>query len=1172
MIFLLRKLPLCRGMLSTKTARIMRISSFLLLALALHVSARSLSQKVTISVKQVPISRVFEEISKQTGMSVVYKEDLIKEIPPVTVNLKDVTVSEVLDNCLRGLPLTYEIAGMIVKVKSRKPKEIVEIADTAKGPGQPVDISGLVSTGGKPVARVSVLLVPGNRGTVSDENGAFVIKGVPSGSYTLKITSIGYKPVNKRISTGQGAVAVNINLEAMVEQVEEVVVTNGYSQKKPGEITGSVQTISGDEIRKGIMTQDPVSLLKGLTTGLYISEQNAADPTNSGGQIFVRGQSSIAGVGVDQVNEYVMPSLNYGPLLVVDGVIMPNQNLKDVVTPQEIESITVLKDASATAIYGSRAAAGVLVVTTKRGRENRPRLTGEFKYGVNRPNLGHVHYLSGQGLYDLQKEYFTQDYQVNGPAYAGMWPTQQDYLNYMLPADSDLARTYDWTKYAYRSSASQEVDIAASGGNDRTRYYMGGVYYNEQATGVQNSLKRGSFRVNLESKLTSRLTANLSINGIFNSGKRDFNSTTSSLQSLFPWATPYTSAGTLKPYLLYKVNGATTQTVNPLFDNQYNFNHLRSQLLFGSLGLEYKITDWLTFSTTNTVNLNYGQNEQYADVRSYYGSGLFYSPQGWLGTNTSYLHSYLTSNKLNFRKNFGDHLITALAAMEFGETTSETMMVNVNHIPAGYPVITLAGQVGGSADLTAFGIPQTKQDNIQGGKTVQGVYSVFGEAGYTYKNRYTVSGSIRTDASSSFGSNNRYGTFYSGGAAWIISKEDFLRGSHTISNLKLRADYGTSGSQLGDNFLTRTLYQTGNPYSGQQASTIAILGNPNLQWEITRTTNVGVDIGLFKRVTANIDVYNRVSQNLLQKVTLPSLAGFATQWQNVGKVGNKGVEILITSRNIEGKNFQWTTSFNMSFNRNRILQVANDSLQQGYSSYNTYFLHKGDDINTLKAIKYAGVDPQTGKPQFEKLDFDGSGKVTGKEIVNDPTQAYSDYRNFQPIGSFQPRFNGGLTNTFSYKQFTLNILITYAIKYTILDNFAQFGQNFRVGSRQQIALGKGQVMWTHPGQTNATEPWLYYQSNMIYYGTSKYMHDASNARLRTVRLSYDLPEGAAKRTRLAGCTFYVSADNLYTLYSNNVISSDPEGPSVGEAQSFGNSMGAQPGAPRRYVLGLQLSF
>jgi TonB-dependent SusC/RagA subfamily outer membrane receptor len=629
---------------------------------------------VTVSLKKAPLSVVFDEISKQTGMSVLYNEELIKSAPPVTVDLKDATVPEVLDNCLRNSALSYEIVGTIVKLRARSVTSS-RVANDSTRDGEPVDISGSVSAEGKPLARVSVVLEPGNRGTVTDEKGSFVIKGVPSGNYTLKATYIGYQPVTKRVSTHNGPVNVTIILQAMIVESQEVVVTNGYSQKKPGEITGSVQVVSGDDLRKGIMTSDPVSLLKGLTTGLYISEQGAGDPTSSGGQIFVRGQSSIAGVGVDQTNEFIMPGLNYGPLLVVDGVIMPNQNLKDLVSPQEIENITVLKDAAATAIYGSRAAAGVLVVTTLRGKDNKPRITAELKYGFNHPNMGHVRYLSGQELYDLQKDYFTQDYQINGAAYAGMFPTLQDYLTYRLPAQSDVDNSYDWTKYAFRDSHTQEVDLSASGGNDKTRYYIGGVYYNEQATGVQNALKRGTFHLNLDSKLSGKLTANLSINGIFNGGKQDMSGTTGSFQSLIPWANPYNADGTPKPYLLYKVGGATRQSVNPIFDNQYNWIHQNSQLLFGTLGLEYKFTDWLSFSTTNTGNLNYGQNQQYIDVRSYQGSGLFYSSDGFLGTTTTFLHSYLTSNKLNFRKGFGDHLVTALAAMEFGETTSENMLV-----------------------------------------------------------------------------------------------------------------------------------------------------------------------------------------------------------------------------------------------------------------------------------------------------------------------------------------------------------------------------------------------------------------------------------------------------------------------------------------------------------------
>lgn len=1174
MNFLLRKLPLCRGVLSAKTARVMRISSFLLLALTVHVSARSFSQKVTLSARELPIAQVFDQISKQTGMSVVYREDMIKNIPPVTLDVKDATVAQVLDQCLGNSSYTYEITGTIVKVKPKAtPQQIAQTASTVDAEGEPVDISGIVSSGGKPVSRASILLTPGGRGGVSDENGAFVFKGLKPGVYTIRVTSVGYKPASKRVNAEKNSVAVNITMETMIVETQEVVVTNGYSQKKPGEITGAVQVISGDDIRKGIMTSDPASMLKGLATGLYISEQNAGDPTSSGGQIFVRGQSSIAGVGVDQYNEYVMPSLNYGPLLVVDGVIMPNQNLKEVVTPQEIESITVLKDASATAVYGSRAAAGVLVVTTKRGHDNRPRITAELKYGFNTPNFGHVRYLSGQGLYNLQQQYFTQDYQINNASYVGAYPTLQDYLAYKLPTQGAVDSSYDWQDYAYRKSGTQEVDLSASGGNERTRYYMSGTYYSEQATGVQNRAKRASFRLNLDSKLTTRLSANVSVGAIINAGKQDLSYTISSQQSLIPWATPYTATGAPKPYLNYYINGAQTQALNPIFDNQYNWYHLNSQLLSGSVSLEYKILNGLTFTTTNSGQLNYGQNQQYVDVRSYQGSGTFFAADGSLGTTTTYLHSYLTSNKFNFRKNFGDHVINALAAMEFGETTSENELVNVNHLPAGYPIISLAAAVGPSYDYSAFGIPTTKQGNIEGGKAVQGVYSMFGEVGYTYQNRFSVSGSLRTDASSSFGANHRYGTFYSGGAAWTVSQEKFLQGNKTISNLKLRADYGTTGSQLGNNFLAQTLYQPVpyGPYAGQQAYTIAILGNPNIKWEVSKTTDVGIDLGLFKRLTVSADVYDRVSENLLQKVTLPTLAGFAQQWQNVGKVDNKGIELLIESKNIQGRNFQWTTQFNISYNRNRIVSVYGDSLQQSYGQ-GIYYLHKGDDINEIKAIKYAGVDPQTGKPEFEKLQFDGSGKVSGKTLVNDPSQAFGDYRNFQKIGSFQPLYNGGMTNTFSYKHVTLYVMVTFALKYWIMDYYAQLDQNVSVNTQQQIALGKKQVMWTHPGQTNATDPMLYYQSNTSWFYTSKYVHEASNAKLRTVRLSYDLPEALAKKAKLAGCTFYVAGDNLYTLFSNKVISTDPEGPSVGGAQAFGQSLGAGVAAPKRYVLGLQLSF
>jgi len=489
-------------------------------------------------------------------------------------------------------------------------------------------------------------------------------------------------------------------------------------------------------------------------------------------------------------------------------------------------------------------------------------------------------------------------------------------------------------------------------------------------------------------------------------------------------------------------------------------------------------------------------------------------------------------------------------------------------------VISLGRQVGNRYDYSIYGIPTTKNGNIEGGKEDRASFSAFGETGYTYDNRYSVSASLRTDASSSFGQDKRYGTFYSVGGAWVISNEEFARHVSFLSNLKLRSNYGTSGSQLGDNFLTRTLYDPRYTYSGQAGATISVLANPELQWEITKTFSAGLDVGLFNKITASIDYYLRRSEDLLQKVTLDAISGFPTQWQNVATVQNKGWEVLINSDNITGKNFRWNTSFNISFNKNKIISVANDSLRQGFYNANSFYLFAGDDINSLKAVKYAGVDAQTGKPRFEKLIFNDKGQATGIEYVNtvDEVGAAADPRQFQYIGNFQPKFFGGLTNTFSYRNFSLDVLITFAYGYVITDDLAQQNQGTNITSFNQIAYRNHQKQWTTPGQTDATEPELYAHANADYFGSSKYMHDGSHARLRSVRLGYELPKSFLKKLNLSQANVYVSGDNLYTLYSRDIISSDPEGPSVGQAQDFGGSIGSGIGIPRRYVFGLQVGF
>lgn len=1160
-----------------QTLRVMRITFILMLIASLYVSANVAAQsKVSMSVKDEDLSKVLALVEKQTGYVFFFDEKLLSIAKPVTITAKDLPLLKFLDLLFKEQPLKYSLRNTSVTLSIKEP--VTPHNDLALQENNIVNtlmvVKGIIADAdGKPLPGVSVRLKPLTIGTFTNEDGVFILSNIPQGTYMLEMSSIGYSTISRKLIVSDKPVELAFTLQREVIEQKEVVISTGYSVKKPGELTGAVQKISGDEIRRGITSSDPASLLKGRAAGLYISEQNAADPTSSGGQIFVRGQSSVAGVGVDQINEFVVPALNYGPLIVLDGVIMPNQNLKELVTPQEIQDIIILKDAAATAIYGSRAAAGVLVVTTKRGSNAKTRISADVKYGINQPNRGRIKYLNGEELFDLQKRFYTEDYSQNNASLSSMFPTLDNYLAYRLPTQAQVNNSYDWAKYAFITSNTTEANLSASGGNDRTKYYMGGSYYNEQATGVLNSLIRKNFRLNLESRLTDRVTATVSINGIMNDGRRDQGNTIDNIQTLIPWANPYGANGAVTKALEFKMGGTQQITDNPLFSRQYNFSKRQSQLFFGSFKLDYKITDWLSISSTNSGNLNYSKNTQYTDVRTYNGGSSFFAPQGFLGTASSNLMSYLTSNQLTFNRNVGKHMFRALAGMEFGQTTVEDILVNVNHVRAGYPVISLGREIGGAADLSIYGIPTTKAGNIEGGKDIKAIYSWFGEAGYTYKGRYSLSASVRRDASSSFGRDNRYGTFYSGGGAWIASNEEFLRNVKWISYLKLRANYGTSGSQLGDNFLTRTLYDPRYTYSGAGAATISVLGNPDLRWEVTKSWSAGVDMEFFKRLTATVDIYKRRSQDLLQKVLLPALSGFPSQWQNAATVDNKGIELVLNSQNINKSNFSWSTSFNISFNRNRIVNVANDSLKQGYYSQNSYYLFKGDDINALKAVKYAGVDPQSGKPRFEKLLFDAKGNKVGVEYVNTIAEvdAASDSRQLQTIGSFQPRFYGGITNNFTYKQFSLSVLITFAFKYTIIDGYAAAFQVANIDQYNQIAYTKNQIPWTTPGQTNATEPALYYQATTDYFGSSKYMHDASNASLRNVRLSYDLPQSLINRMKLSNFTVYASGDNLYTLYNKHIVASSPEGPSVGDAQNFGNS-GGPLSIPRRYVFGLQVTF
>lgn len=1134
----------------------------LLLVISTNVQAKS-QDKAVIGFKNASLPEAFHEIETVFHVRFFYNPDAIDPKEKITLVKKERTLPQLLEEFSVKAGLKFKQVGNMIGVQLA----LQPVAPT----NQAMIITGIVTDKeGKPLMGVTVRNENTQQGTVTDQDGRYSLSASPGDA--LDFSFVGY--IKKVVKVGN-INSINIGLEQNTSMLNEMVVT-GYTTKSIGEITGSLQQISGAEVRKGVTSSDVTAMLKGKVTGLYISSQSEADPTSSA-QIVVRGQSSIQGIGIDPYNEYVVPTINYGPLLVLDGVITPATNLKDLVNPEDIESISFLKDAASTAIYGSRAAAGVIVVTTKRGKAGEMGVNLNIKYGMNIPNRGNARLMSGMELYNAQKEYFSEDYGINQANYVGQYPTLQDYLNFTLPSLKQVQdSSFDYEKYAFIRSQTKEVNLSVSGGTEKTKYYAGIGYYDEQATGIENELARKTFRFNLDNTFNKHFSFSASLNGIFDDGTKDNNNSSAigSIYQIPPWIYPYNADGSPKAVLNFNIGGNPSTSNNFLYDKRYNYNTIRNQQLFGSLKLNWNITDWLSASTTNSFTLGYGKNETYTDARTYAGYAYLSSTglSGALNDAYTYDNSLLTSNLLNFHKTFGDHSLRALAGEEFGKTVSESDGANLVGLQPGYHVINVAQNIG---SLYGYDLGQ-KPGNVTGDEFDKVIFSAFGELGYNYKEKYFASGSVRTDASTSFGKNKRYGTFYSGGVSWLLNEEAFLKESRLVNLLKLRANYGTSGAQTGNDYLTQTLYDLRFQYSGQSAAPVASLANPDIGWETTKTLSTGIDFGfLNNRITGSADYYDRRSVGLIQKATLTAAIGAPGQFQNVATVQNKGLEIMLNTENIKSGNFNWNTNFNISFNKNRLLKAAGDSLYVGADL--DFYIHPGEDVNIVKAVKYAGVDPQSGHALYQELIFDAAGKVTGTKNVQDANQVLTDggNREKQVLGTTTPKFFGGMTNSFSYKNFTLSVLLYFVYGDEMLNNYARDFQGNSITYYNQLAYVKGQVIWDQPGQTNATEPSRYWQVNDgSYFGVlhSHFYVDGSYLRIRNVRLSYDLSQSLLKKVKIPSAELYLSGDNLHTFTRKGFIGADPEGPYVGGGYFNLQSVGYGLGAPRRYLFGLNVTF
>ena len=958
---------------------------------------------------------------------------------------------------------------------------------------QGVRISGRVISAqdGQPIPGVNVVVKGTTNGVSTDANGNYSI-AIPNGNAALILTSIGL--VTQTVNVGNRTV-VNVQMQEALNELTQVVVT-GYNTTQRKDITGSISSISADKF-KDIPVNSLDQALQGQAAGVLVTQSSG---TPGGGlTVRVRGNTSI--------------SANNRPLFIVDGVQVQNgaltssdnyggqnDNALALLNPNDIESIQVLKDASAKAIYGSRAANGVVLITTKRGKANqKTTITADVQRGltdvVKRPSL-----LNSTQLLELQREAVTN---------AGQDP---DKLG-LIKGVTDGINT-NWLDMVLRKGVYQQYQISAQGGNERTRFYLSGNYRDEEGVLINNRFNRMSGTMTVDHNATQKLLfgANITVSRALNrrvAGDNFLDGVYSGATRSLPYYSPYNEQGQL--YVPGDANYPGFPNFNPVAEALLPRQNVLTTKMLGGVYAEYEFLQNLRFRSKASVDYNSIIEDIYFPTSTQTGGyATSLGQQGYGEYNTNLAATFTSTNTLTYNTLIAEkHRLSGLAGVEIIKRTSRTSSVNGKYFPSNdFTYITSAGVTDNGSSALAY----------------SGLFSGFGEVKYDYKDKYLAQVTARYDGSSRFGPNRQFGFFPSGSLAWRLSEEEFMSKYTFLSDLKLRASYGFTGNEQIGNFLFLGTWAA-TTYSGSSGLGPARLSNPNLQWERTREANVGLDASFFNgRLSITFDAYSNLTDKLLFNQPIPLTAGFGSVQGNIGKISNRGLELTISTINIDRGGLRWSTDLNLSFNRNKVVELATDEpLYAGYQASGvtaTNVVLPGQPLGTFWGLKFLGVDPATGNAIYE--DKNGDGRITPDDG--------------QVIGNAQPKLFGGFTNRISYKGFDLSVFFQASYGNRVLNLTKQTSVNS--GSSIQFNQSTDALKrWQKEGDITSV-PRYVYENTYNDYLSSRFIEDGSYLRLKNVTLGYSLPKTWVSRVKLASVRVFASATNLWTL--TNYSGSDPE--------------------------------
>jgi len=1088
--------------------------------------------KLDINVNKVPLANLFHEIQEKSEYIFFYNDEVLLNSGNVSLNLKGATLTTILDNALKDKGVVYRIDDRQVIIFG---KEITPEPVTSKIDKQDFTVTGTVQDqSGQPLPGANILEKGTTNGTQTDFDGNFEIT-ISNADAILSVSYIGFS--SKEIAVN-GKNSITVSLEESAAALDEIVVV-GYGTQKKSDLTGSVSSLKSEDLNPGANASVDQMML-GRAAGVQINQSSSAP--GGGLSIRIRGASSLNASNeplyvVDGFPIDNSPNLTSGGAAEVSENQSPNNPLNSL-NPADIESIEILKDASATAIYGSRGANGVVMITTKKGKSGKMRVTYDVYSGIQTVAktidvLNTSQYINA--INDLSQE------QGNSPVFS-----EEDI--------SSIGNGNFWQDQVFRSAPITSHNISVGGGDEKTSVYASVNYFDQEGVVKNSGIKKYTGRINIDSKIGER--AKIGLN--FNTSLIKDNNNIDGIQTNENAGPIYSSLLYDPTEPIYNADGTFSQSANLTVNNPVTLitgilSLNESNRTFGSAYLNYDFTDNLSGKFNFGTDRQTSRRDIYNSTQTIRGGAA----NGIANINVLERSNYLFEYTMNYQKAFNEnHNLTVLGGVTYQKFSLKNFYGNIS----GFPSDDI-----GTNNLE---LGDTNTDQLGSRAEENTLLSYLGRVNYNLYNKFLLTGSIRADGSSRFGENNKFGYFPSFAFGWKLNEEEFI--PDLFSQLKLRASWGLTGNQEIGNYNSQLTFQSGpNVVLGNSVLGSVIpsrKANDDLKWETTEQFNIGLDAAMLNgRISATLDYFSKNTKDLLFNLPLPLASGYASILSNVGEVQNKGFEVLINTTNVITDDFKWDTSLNFAAIKNKVVDLGRiESIVTGniMAVGNTAIIREGDPLASYYGYVVTGIFQEDddiansaqpiaepGHPIFE--DRDGDGAITPADQTI--------------IGSPFPDFTYGIQNSFSYKNFQLDVFFqgqegAELININLIESL--YPANFRRNRQSRTIIDR----WT-PQNPDAKWP---SSVNPNAYGASKVntltVEDASYFRLKNVQLSYKVP--VDNIDFLNSMRVYVTGQNLFTITDYGGF--DPESNSLGSS-NVRVDYSSYPTA-RTYLLGLTASF